>query len=135
MKPRPYDSKEEFARRGDEIYGCDVRLHVETGDEGKSVAIDIDIRAYEIDEDELAASDHLLARNSDAQLWVMRVASTYPRRFSSVIALRSDDYRCRGRLPQNHHPPGCACGLKGQEQKVKAVIDMGFESTFTLPLM
>jgi hypothetical protein len=37
VKPRPYDRKEEFARRGNEIYERDVRLHVETGDEGKFV--------------------------------------------------------------------------------------------------
>jgi hypothetical protein len=45
------------------------------------VVIDIDTGAYEIDEDELAASDRLLARNSDAQLWVTRVGSRYARRF------------------------------------------------------
>jgi hypothetical protein len=45
------------------------------------VVIDIDTGAYEIDEDELAASDRLFARNSDAQLWVMRVGARYARRF------------------------------------------------------
>jgi hypothetical protein len=45
------------------------------------VVIDVDTGAYEIDEDELAASDRLLARHSDAQLWVTRVGSRYARRF------------------------------------------------------
>jgi hypothetical protein len=81
VKPRPRYSKEEFARRGDGIYERDVRPSVQPGDEGKFVVIDIDTGAYEIDEDELAASDRLLARNSDAQLWVTRVGSRYARRF------------------------------------------------------
>jgi hypothetical protein len=81
MKPQPHHSKEEFARRGDEIYERDVRPRIEAGDEGKFVVIDIDTGAYEIDEDELTASDRLLARNSDAQLWVTRVGSRYARRF------------------------------------------------------
>jgi hypothetical protein len=81
MKPRPHYSKEEFARRGDEIYERDVRPRIEAGDGGKFVVIDIDTGAYEIDEDELAASDRLLARNADAQLWVTRVGSRYSRRF------------------------------------------------------
>jgi hypothetical protein len=81
MEPQPHYSKEEFARRGDEIYGRDVRPRIEAADEGKFVVIDIETGAYEIDEDELAASDRLVARHSDAQLWVMRVGSRYARRF------------------------------------------------------
>jgi hypothetical protein len=81
MRPQPHYSKEEFARRGDEIYERDVRPRIEAGDEGKFVVIDIDTGAYVIDEDELAASDRLFARNSDAQLWVTRVGSRCARRF------------------------------------------------------
>jgi hypothetical protein len=81
MKPQPHYSKEEFALRGNEIYERDVRHRIKAGGEGKFVVIDIDTGAYEIDEGELAASDHLLARNADAQLWVTRVGSRYARRF------------------------------------------------------
>jgi len=81
VKPRPRYSKEEFARRGDEIYEREVRPQVGPSDEGKFVVIEIDTGVYEIDEDELAASDRLLARNSDAQLWITRVGSRYARRF------------------------------------------------------
>ena len=79
--PQPRYSKEEFARRGDEIYERDVRPHVEAGNEGKFVVIDIETGAYEIDVDELTASDRLLARNPDAQIWVTRIGSRYARRF------------------------------------------------------
>jgi hypothetical protein len=78
---QPRYSKEEFARRGDEIYERSIRARVEAGNEGKFVAIDIETGAYEIDPDELTASDRLLARNPNAQIWVTRVGSRFARRF------------------------------------------------------
>lgn len=39
---QPRYSKEEFARRGDEIYESVVRPQVEAGNRGKIVAIDIE---------------------------------------------------------------------------------------------
>ena len=80
---RPRYSKEEFARRGDEIYERDIRPHVEAGNEGKFVVIDLDTGAYEIDTDEMVASDRLLARHPDAQVWLTRVGSRYARRFGA----------------------------------------------------
>ena len=78
---KPRYSKEEFARRGDEIYDRDISPRVEPVDEGKFVLIDIETGEYEIDQDELAASDRLLARRPDAQMWTRRVGSRYARRF------------------------------------------------------
>lgn len=78
--PEPRYSKEEFARRGDEIYRRAIGPRVGAEDEGKFVVIDIETGAYEIDQDELAASDRLLARNLDAQVWTVRVGSRYVRR-------------------------------------------------------
>ncbi|MCY3787831.1 MAG: hypothetical protein OXH63_03475 [Gemmatimonadetes bacterium] len=78
--PKPRYSKEEFARRGDEIYDLDISPHVGPDDEGKFVVIDIETGAYEIDQDELAASDRLLARRLDAQIWTRRVGFRYARR-------------------------------------------------------
>jgi hypothetical protein len=78
---RPRYSKEEFAQRGDEIYEREVRPLAESSNEGQFVAIDIETGAYEIDADELAASDRLLARIPDAQVWLRRIGSRYVRRF------------------------------------------------------
>ena len=78
---KPLYSKEEFARRGDEIYDREISPHVGPDDEGKFVVIDIETGAYEIDQDELAASDRLLARILDAQMWTRQVGSRYARRF------------------------------------------------------
>jgi hypothetical protein len=46
---QPRYRKEEFARRGDEIYERDLRPHVEAGNEGKFIVIDIETGGYEID--------------------------------------------------------------------------------------
>src|SRR5437870_4484470 len=78
---QPRYSMEEFARRGDEIYDRDIQPHVTAADEGKYVLIDIETGDYEIDADEIAASDRLLARHPDAQVWMTRVGSRYARRF------------------------------------------------------
>lgn len=79
LKPRY--SKEEFARRGDDIYERDIRPKLRPDDKGKFVLIDIETGEYEIDADEMAASDRLLARHPKAQVWMVRAGSRYVRRF------------------------------------------------------
>ncbi len=74
-------SKEEFARRGDEIYETQVRPHLKAEDEGKFAAIDIETGTYELAVDELEACDKLNARLPDAQIWLVRVGSRYLHRF------------------------------------------------------
>jgi hypothetical protein len=78
---QPRYSKEEFARRGDEIYERDIRPHLTAAREGQFIAIDIETGAYEVDADELAASDRLLVRIPTAQIWLRRVGSRYARHF------------------------------------------------------
>jgi hypothetical protein len=70
---QPRYSKEEFARRGDEIYESQVRQQVEEGNHGKLVAIDIESGAFEVAEDLVTAAKHLSARVPDAQTWFVRV--------------------------------------------------------------
>ena len=69
----PRYSKEEFARRGQKIYDRDICPHVETSDEGKFVAVDIETGFYEMDNDDYTATEHLLARQPHAQIWLLRV--------------------------------------------------------------
>jgi hypothetical protein len=70
---QPRYSKEEFAQRGNEIYESHVRSQVEVGNHGKIVAIDIETGAFEVGEDIVTASDHLLAHLPDAQTWFIRI--------------------------------------------------------------
>lgn len=79
--PHPRYSKEEFARRGNEIYERDVRPLLGAPDEGKFVAIDIETGTYEVDVEELAASHRLLAQNPEAQIWFRMVGAPYTHRF------------------------------------------------------
>jgi hypothetical protein len=66
-------SKEEIAQRGQEHYESGIRQQVESGNEGKIVAIDIETGAFELAKDSLTASDQLLAQYPDAQIWFVRV--------------------------------------------------------------
>jgi hypothetical protein len=70
---QPRYSKEEFARRGDEIYQSQIRSQVEEGNFGKIVAIDIETGAFELAEDIVTASELLLTRYPDAQTWFIRI--------------------------------------------------------------
>ena len=83
METQPRYSKDEFARRGDEIYERDLRSILEKGNEGKFVAIDIETGAYEVDGNELVAADRLLTRAPNAQIWLRRIGSRYARHFGS----------------------------------------------------
>ena len=70
---QPRYSKEEFARRGHEIYESQIRSQVEEGNYGRIVAIDIETGAFEVAKDSLTASDQLLAQLPDAQIWFVRI--------------------------------------------------------------
>jgi hypothetical protein len=74
-------SKEEFARRGNEIYESQVRSQIEEGNHGKIVAIDIETGAFELAKDTIIASNRLLERNPDAQIWRVRIGHKGVHRF------------------------------------------------------
>jgi hypothetical protein len=70
---QPRYSPDEFARRGQEIYDRTVGPHAKPEDDGHFVAIDIESGEFEIDEDDYDATERLLSRKPDAQIWMMRV--------------------------------------------------------------
>jgi hypothetical protein len=70
---KPRYSKEEFAQRGDALYATQIRDQVEAGNHGKIVAIDIETGAFEVADDIVIASDHLLSKYPDAQTWFIRI--------------------------------------------------------------
>ncbi|NET00318.1 MAG: hypothetical protein F6K61_06990 [Sphaerospermopsis sp. SIO1G1] len=78
---QPRYSKEEFAQIGDQIYETQIRSKIETDNQGKIVAIDIETGDFEIDVSEIAACDRLESRHPDAQIWMVRIGSRYVRRF------------------------------------------------------
>lgn len=80
---QPRYSKEEFARRGDEIYKSQIRQQVEEGNDGKIVAIDIETGEFELADDTMVATRRLYERLPDAQPWVVRVGHRAVHRFGA----------------------------------------------------
>jgi hypothetical protein len=80
-------SKEEFALRGNEIYETQVRPQVEEGNHGKIVAIDIETGAFELAKDTMIASDRLLERYPDAQIWCIRIGYKGVHRYGLIRLL------------------------------------------------
>jgi allantoicase len=80
---QPRYSKEEFARRGNEMYESQVRSQVEEGNHGKIVAIDIETGAFEVADAPMVAVDQLYEREPDAQPWVIRIGHRAVFRFGS----------------------------------------------------
>ena len=74
---QPRYSKEEFTRRGSDIYDRDIRPQVEATNKGKYVALDIETGAWELDAEALTARDRLIARFPDCQTWLVRVGYSY----------------------------------------------------------
>jgi len=83
MVRHPRYSKEEFARRGNELYESQVRPQVEESNYGKIVAIDIETGAFEVADTPISATDRLYERYPDAQPWVIRIGHRAVYRFGS----------------------------------------------------
>ena len=76
---QPRVSREETAQRGQEIYERDIRPLAEASHRGEFAAIDIETGDYELNADDYNATENLLVRQPQAQIWLTRVgfASTY----------------------------------------------------------
>jgi len=62
-----------LARSGQELYESQIQQQVETDNDGKIVAIDIETGAFEVAENVLPATNKLFERFPDAQPWVIRI--------------------------------------------------------------
>src|SRR5437660_5771249 len=67
---------EEIGRIGREIYDRDIRPKVMPQHKGKFLILDIHTGQYEIDEDDLKASDRLRARVPDGEFYGLRIGYT-----------------------------------------------------------
>jgi hypothetical protein len=64
---------EEIVRLGREIYEREVRVQVEASHDGEFVVVDVTTGAWEVDEDDVAASERVLTKNPDAVVYFARV--------------------------------------------------------------
>ena len=78
---QPRFTKVEHARLGTEIYEQRIRPQVESGNQGRIVAIDVETGEFEIADQTLEAAERLLARCPDAQIWFVRIGHQGVHRF------------------------------------------------------
>jgi hypothetical protein len=83
QRRQPRYSIAEHARRGDDLYQQHIHPHVEAGNHGKIVAIDVDTGAFEVAEDTRTASQRFLTRYRDAQIWCLRIGHRGVHRFGA----------------------------------------------------
>ena len=71
----PYsdENSEAIAARGEEIYQQQIRDKVDPKHEGKFLVLDIETGDYEIDAEDLVATDRLLAKHPNAIIYGVRV--------------------------------------------------------------
>lgn len=82
---QPRYSSEEHARRGTELYEQKLRPQLEAGNQDKVVAIDVDTGGFEVADNSLTASERLLTRYPDAQIWCVRIGHPAVHRFGPRI--------------------------------------------------
>ena len=63
----------EVVRLGREIYEREIRARVEVAHDGEFVVVDVTTGVWEVDRDDVAASERVLARNPDAVVYFARV--------------------------------------------------------------
>ena len=66
-------SLKEIAQRGWDIYLKEIRPQVIDQHRGKFLVVDVESGDYEVDEDELAASDRVRARHPDGHRYLIRI--------------------------------------------------------------
>ena len=71
---------ETIATTGDELYARKIRSMVEPGHDGEFLVMDIVSGDYEIDSEDVRASDRLLERHPDGVLYGVRIG--YPAAYS-----------------------------------------------------
>jgi len=64
---------DEIARRGTELYERSIGPIVDPGNDGRILCIDIESGAYALADDPLDASEELIGKNPDAQIWCLRI--------------------------------------------------------------
>ena len=68
---------DEITRRGEEIFAKSVRQKIEGEDPENCVVIDVDSGDFEVDADDVLASDRLLERRPNARAYLRRVGSKF----------------------------------------------------------
>jgi hypothetical protein len=84
-EPQPSEFAE-IVRRGQEMYDRHIRPIVEPGNTGKFLVLDIDTGEYEMDEDDLTASQLAEAKHPNSLLYTVKVGYPTAYRIGSSMA-------------------------------------------------
>ncbi len=66
-------SAEEIARLGDALYEAEIQPNLPVAAHGQVVALDVTSHAYVVADNAVIASQQLLARYPEAEIWCVRV--------------------------------------------------------------
>ncbi|MFN0051817.1 MAG: hypothetical protein ACKV0T_06480 [Planctomycetales bacterium] len=64
---------QEIVRKGEELYDRELRARVEPEYNGQFLVLDVMTGDYEIDENDVIASDRILEKNAEALLYFVRI--------------------------------------------------------------
>lgn len=83
----PTLSAQEIGERGRALYDRDIRPHVESGNIGKFLVLDVDTGEYEIDTDQMAAFDRAIARKPNGNRYLIRIGSSTAHRLGGHMTI------------------------------------------------
>ena len=86
-------SPEEVESRGEDLYQQQIRPKVEAANRGKFVVIDIETGDFEVDEDDLQATQRALAKRPDAVLYGVRIGYPTAYTLGGHVAVEQNDSR------------------------------------------
>ena len=89
-------TSDEVVSRGEAIYEDRLRDQLEAKHHGKFLVIDIETGEYEIDDDDLMATDRARAKHEDAVLYGLRIG--YPTAYRIGGTIRVEDMAMQGRV-------------------------------------
>jgi len=81
---KPKYSKDEFSRRGEEMFQQQITDQLDGVDPDKVIAIDIDSGDFEVADEMIEAVDRLRQRKPEAQVWMRRVGPGAIMRFGGA---------------------------------------------------
>ena len=85
--PYPGHTTEEVARRGRELYERELREKVEADHRGRFLVLDVTSGDFEVADEDLEASERLLARRPDAMLYGVLVGEDAAYRIGGGLGL------------------------------------------------
>jgi len=75
----------EERRLAEQVYDRMIRPALRPDDDGKYVAVAFELDDYEVDHDDFAATERLLARHPGAKLWLMRTGPSAAYRVRALV--------------------------------------------------